>query len=166
MMRTASGPCSAMRPVRSDSSTNSTPSGRCPAIQPTSVCAVGGVRDDQVLEVAGVVHDQVVDDAAVLVAHHRVDGATQLVDLVQVVGDDPLQRVEGLEAEDPELRHVADVEDAGRGTHRAVLLDDPGVLHGHLEAGERDHARPECDVLLVQRRARRARRTCVHPSLP
>ena len=53
---------------------------------------------------------------------------------------------------DLELAHVRDVEDAGVGAHGAVLLDHALVLHGHLPAGERHHARAERDVPVVERR--------------
>ena len=53
---------------------------------------------------------------------------------------------------DLDLAHVRDVEHAGVGAHRAVLLDHALVLDGHLPAGERDHARTERDVAVVEGR--------------
>ena len=96
---------------------------------------------------------------AVAVAHravHRAPDAGRLravgLQLRYVVGDERLHEVARLRAVDPHLAHVADVEEAGRLAHRAVLLDDAGVLHRHVEAGERHHPRTERDVCRVQRR--------------
>ena len=54
---------------------------------------------------------------------------------------------------DVDLAHVRHVEDAGVGADGPVLLDHPLVLDGHLPAGERDKARAECDVAVVERRS-------------
>ncbi len=89
--------------------------GGCVSGDPREVrLGVGGVGDDEVLDVAGVVDDEVVDDVAVVVEHQRVLRLAQLGDLVQVVGEQALQEVEGSETEDSELGHVADVENARR----------------------------------------------------
>jgi hypothetical protein len=50
-----------------------------------------------------------------------------------------------------ELAHVADIEEAGRIPDRVVLVDDPGVLNGHLPPGERHEPRSERDVFGVER---------------
>src|SRR4029453_5878040 len=52
---------------------------------------------------------------------------------------------------DLELAHVRDVEDPGGGADRLVLGDHALVLHGHLPAGERHHARIQRAVPLVER---------------
>src|SRR5207245_1397948 len=52
-----------------------------------------------------------------------------------------------------ELAHVAHVEEPDGAANRSVLLDDPGVLHRHLPATERHHARAGRDVLVIERRA-------------
>ena len=57
-----------------------------------------------------------------------------------------------LRALDPELAHVGDVEDPAVLAHRSMLRDDALVLHGHLPAGEGNHAGAERDVALVERR--------------
>ena len=43
-----------------------------------------------------------------------------------------------LRAADPHLAHVREVEQPRALAHRAVLLEDAGVLDGHLPAGEVD----------------------------
>ena len=63
-----------------------------------------------------------------------------------------LQQVARRRPFDLDLAHVRDVEDAGVGSDGPVLLDHALVLHGHLPAGEGNHARPEGDVTIVERR--------------
>ena len=53
---------------------------------------------------------------------------------------------------DVELTHVRDVEDATVAAHGEVLGDHAVVLHGHLPAGEGNHAGSERDVTVVQGR--------------
>jgi hypothetical protein len=48
---------------------------------------------------------------------------------------------------------VGDVEDTGVGTNGAVLGNHALVLDWHLPARERDHARAQFDVAVVERRA-------------
>ena len=50
-----------------------------------------------------------------------------------------------------DLPHVRDVEQTGRAPHRLVLGHHPGVLDGHVPAGEVDHPRPERAVNPVER---------------
>ena len=47
---------------------------------------------------------------------------------------------------------MRDVEDAAVAPDGAVLRDDALVLHRHLPAGERHHARAGGDMALVERR--------------
>src|SRR5207302_5408866 len=72
--------------------------------------------------------------------------------LVQVVREQALQERVCLRALDLDLSHVRDVEYAGVGAHCTMLLDHALVLDGHLPAGERNHARAEGDVAVVERR--------------
>ena len=48
--------------------------------------------------------------------------------------------------------HVADVEQAGLGAHRQVLVDDARVLHRHVPSAKRHHARAMSAMPGVQRR--------------
>jgi hypothetical protein len=70
-----------------------------------------------------------------------------------VVGGEALQGGERGGPFDLELAHVTDVEAAHGRAHRAMLLDDAAVLHRHLPATERDHARAGPNVRSVERRA-------------
>src|SRR6185503_13851427 len=79
-----------------------------------------------------------------------------------VVGGEALERRERAGPLDLELAHVTDVEAAHRGANSPVLLDDAAVLHRHLPATERDHARAGLDV---RREERRALQRGVHGSL-
>ena len=56
-----------------------------------------------------------------------------------------------MHALDLELTHVRDVEDTAVGAHGAMLGDHAVVLHRHLPAGERDHARAQRHVPLEKR---------------
>ena len=87
-----------------------------------------------------------------LVRQERVLRAAD-VDLLDVVREEPLQRGRHLRPLELEPAHVRDVEDAAVLAHGPVLRDHALVLHGHLPAGERHHARAERDVALVERRA-------------
>jgi hypothetical protein len=55
-----------------------------------------------------------------------------------------------------DLPHVRDVEEPRVLAHRAMLGQDPRVLHRHLEAGELDQARAEGAVAVVEGRAAEA----------
>ena len=113
---------------------------------------VGGVDHEHVVVVGQPVHRQVVHDAAFRVAEGRV---LDLADLEgpRVVGAQALDRGERVGAAHLELAHVADVEEADRAAHRAVLLDDPAVLHRHVPAAEGNHLRARLDVNVAERGA-------------
>ena len=104
---------------------------------------VGGVDHDAVPVVrepaARAVDDHVVDDPAGIVEDQRVARRADRQP-PDVQAGQPGDAGGGSGAGDVDLSHVADVEQAGRRAHRAVLGDDPGVLHGHAPAGERHHA--------------------------
>ena len=97
------------------------------------------------------VEDHVVDDPAALVRDERVLRLAGL-EPVDVVRERRLQQVARGRSLDLELAHVRDVEDARVRAHRLVLRDHALVLDRHLPAGERDHARAECDVAVVEGR--------------
>ena len=97
------------------------------------------------------VDDQVVDDSAGLGRQQRVLRLARR-QAVDVVREHRLQQVACGRPFDLELAHVRDVEDPGVRADSLVLGDHALVLHGHLPAGERDHARAEGDVPAVQGR--------------
>jgi hypothetical protein len=114
--------------------------------------AVRGVADDENAVGRVPVDDEIVDHRAALVAEQRVERAAvfEAADVVghQVVGDRP-----GVLAGEPELAHVADVEEPRRAPHGEVLVDDPGVLDRHLPAGEGHQPAAERAVVVVEGRA-------------
>ena len=61
----------------------------------------------------------------------------------KIVGEQPIEERQGLGSLEPDLAHVADIEDSGRAAHRMVLLDDRGVLDGHFPASELDELAAE-----------------------
>ncbi len=79
------------------------------------------------------------------------------LELVDVVRERALQEVARARPFDLELAHVRHVEDTRVRPHRAVLRDDALVLHRHLPARERHHARAELDVPVVERRVQKRR---------
>ena len=121
-------------------------------LEPREVLVVvGGVRDREVAIVAEAVGEEVVEDAAVLAAQHAVLRAARR--------RSSRRRWRGCAAGSRsacgplrlDLAHVRDVEDAGAGAHRDVLVPDARVLDRHLPAGERDELRARRDVAVVER---------------
>ncbi len=78
-------------------------------------------------------------------------------ELRRVVGSEALHELQRTRAGDPELAHVRAVEETRRRAHRAVLVDQPLVLDGHLPAGEIDELGTGFEVSFVERRAARSR---------
>jgi hypothetical protein len=72
--------------------------------------------------------------------------------LRRVVRRDRLNRRQRVLAGDLDLPHMADVEDAGPGSDRQVLVDDAGVFDWHVPAAELDHPSAKRTVLRVQGR--------------
>jgi hypothetical protein len=67
-----------------------------------------------------------------------------------------LHRSQRLRPRQPNVAHVADIEDAHARAHRHVLVDDSaadrrGILHGHVPAVEVDHLRAHLAMDGVQR---------------
>src|SRR5262245_51560609 len=110
------------------------------------------VHREQIVRVAYAVDGQIVDDRPVRIAEERVVDLAHLQGR-HVVGGQTLERRERARALHLEFAHVAHVEETDGGAHRPVLFDDAGVLHRHLPAPERHHARAGLDVRLVERRA-------------
>jgi hypothetical protein len=124
-----------------------------PFLQPAEISVtIGRVDDQQVAELIQPVGDQVVDDPAPLVGQQRVLSLPRL-DPIDVIRERRLQQLGGARTFDFELAHVGDVENAAVIAHGLVLADDTRVLHRHLPAGERNHARTERNVTVVERRS-------------
>ena len=99
---------------------------------------VGGV-DAQEKVVAGHLVDQnIVHEAAVGVEQ---PGVMRLADfeLAGMVGGDEIGQLRGFRPANLDFAHMADIENAHRVADGVVLVDDPGVLHGHVPAAEVDH---------------------------
>ena len=77
-----------------------------------------------------------------------------------VVGGDEIGQARGFRPADLDLAHVADVEQADRRAHGLVLVDDAGVLHGHVPAAEIDHPGAQRAMDGIQRRVRRSGSAC------
>ncbi len=88
--------------------------------------------------VVDLVHQDVVDEPAVAI---QQAGVVRLADLQLggVVGGNIIDELQRIRAADFDLAHVADVKNAGGAADGVVLLDDAGVLHGHVPAAKIDH---------------------------
>ena len=93
---------------------------------------------------------QVVDDAALRRAENRVLNLAD-VERAHVVRGQRLERRERALTVDLELAHVAHVEEAHRRAHRAMLLQDSAILHGHVPPAEFHHSRARFDMGVVER---------------
>ena len=111
---------------------------------------VGGVRHDVELVVADPPDDDVVNDEAVVGQEVRVLRATRS-DLVEVVRQRVLQRLEHVGPVTAHRAEVADVKDHGVVATREVLGDRARrVLQRHLPAAEGDDLRAQFDVKIVE----------------
>jgi len=93
------------------------------------------------------VNDQVVDDAARLIEHAAIERLAGHLQLVDVVGEKPLEELPHARTLEIGDAHVGDVEDARAATHGVVLGELGAVLQRHVPAAEVDDPGAE---LLVQ----------------
>ena len=84
------------------------------------------------------VHEDVVHHGAVAVAEGGILGV-HVLQLVHVVHGGALQEAAGALARNEEVSHVGNVEEADGLADGFVLLADSGILHRHVESGERHH---------------------------
>ena len=112
--------------------------------QPLEVLlAVAGVHADEQVLGGAPVDDHVVDDAAVLAAEAAVLGLA-VGDLGEVVREDAVERLERLRAAEDHLAHVGDVEEAGAGAHRLVLVEEPEYWTGMSQPANSTMRAPDC----------------------
>ena len=97
------------------------------------------------------VDEQIVYDTTIRAAQKCVPGEPN-GELTHIGGGDVLQKCERVLAFDPKFTHVTHIEDAGPFTHRAVFVDDAGVLDRHIPTAELDHTGIEGQVLRVEYR--------------
>jgi len=87
-----------------------------------------------------------------LMVTNRGDHLFLVVNAACKAQDQRLERGRRARALEPDLAHVRDVEEPGRGARMVVLGQDPGgVLHRHVVAGEWHHLRAKLAVQRVQR---------------
>src|SRR5579883_40610 len=121
---------------------------------------IAGVDAEEEVIAGDLVDEDVVDEAAVLVEEAGVVGLSGF-ELVDRVGGEEIGEARGFRAADLDFAHVADVEYANAGADGVVLLDDAGVLHGHIPAAEIDHSGAQRAVHGIERRGAE-RRSCGH----
>ncbi|MCY1451164.1 hypothetical protein D9M71_680190 [compost metagenome] len=110
----------------------------------------GGVDHQEQFVIAQVSDHQIIKDAALFVDEHGValHAYRQVDDIHRHQG---FQCLGGIGAAQTDLAHVRDVEQASLFTGVQVLLHHAqGVLHRHVVAGERDHARAQFQVQGVE----------------
>jgi len=99
---------------------------------------VGGVDAQEVVVLGDLVDQDIVYEPAVLVEQPGVARLAGL-QVVDGVGGDEIGELGGFEAVDFDLAHVADIEKADGAAHGVVLIDDAGVLDGHVPSAEIHH---------------------------
>jgi hypothetical protein len=67
-----------------------------------------------------------------------------------VVGEDMVHKALGVGALDAHLAHVRDVEHTAGLAHGIVLVDDRGILDGHVETSERRDEGAQCHMFVVE----------------
>ena len=112
---------------------------------------VGGVDAEEIMIVGDFVDQDVVHEAAVFVEQAGVMGLSEF-QLLDGVGGDVVGEFGGFGAANLDLAHVADIEDAHGVAHGVVLVDDSGVLDGHVPAAEIHHPGAEGTMDRVQGR--------------
>lgn len=112
---------------------------------------VGRVRDDHEAVLARAVDDEVVDHAARALQEKGVLRAAG-GDGRDVARQRVVEGVDRLGADDEDLGHVREVEEAGGSAHGVVLGEIAGVADRHLPPGEVGEGRAGGDVHLVQGR--------------
>ena len=112
---------------------------------------IAGVHDEHVGVGAAAVDEQVVHERALLRQERRVVRAP-VGELADVVGSHALKVSRRAASRHLELAHVRDVEDPDALAHGLVLLEDAGVLDGHLPAAEIDQLRAELAVQVIEGR--------------
>ena len=110
----------------------------------------GGVDHQEQRVVAQVGDHQVVEDAALLIGEHGIAlHAHRQVD--DIHRHQAFQGLGGIAAAQGDLAHVRDIEQAGLLAGVQVFLEHAQrVLHRHVIAGERHHARTQFQVQGVQ----------------
>ena len=99
---------------------------------------VGGVDTKEVMVLGDLVDQDVVHESAVRIEQ---PGVLRLADfqLVDGVGGGEIGELRGLRPVDFDLTHVADIENPDGAAHGLVLVDDSGVLDGHVPPAEIHH---------------------------
>ena len=101
---------------------------------------IARIDAEEEVVVGDLVHQNIVHEPAVLVEKPGVVRLSQL-QLGDGIGGDVVGEKRGFGTADFDLAHVADIEDAHRGAHRIVFVDDAGILDGHIPSTEIDHLR-------------------------
>ena len=95
-------------------------------------------------------NDQIIDRAALVVKQHPVTAGMDR-HIGDGHGDERVQSRFTAITVDQKFSHVAGVEKRDGLTGMLVFSEDPFVLHGHFPSAERDDARVEGNVFIVQR---------------
>ena len=115
--------------------------------------ARGSVDDQPVLVVCEVINDQIVDHAAIRIQHAGVQRLAEVLEPVDVVGDQVAQELPNLPATEVDHGHVRNIEYAGIRAYGVMLLLLGAIVQRHVPAAEIDDAGIRGHVLIVKRRS-------------
>ena len=121
-------------------------------LEMSEISILGRGVDDNKQAVAEPGRHQIVEDAARLVQQQRVTHPLR-AETANVAGHQCLECGPRVGSGEKCLAHMGDIEQPGLGAGVQMLGKDAGrILHRHLVAGERHHARAERLMELVKRR--------------
>ena len=107
-------------------------------IQARSLSCVAAFGDDAKPVVIHIINDEIVNHAAFAVEHAGVERAASGFELVDVIGEQQLQKIARGPALEVGHHHVRNVEHAGIAAHLMVLLNLRTVVQRHIPAAEID----------------------------
>ena len=112
---------------------------------------IRGVDADEDMVVGDLVDQDVVNESAVIVEQAGVLRLT-LLEARDIVGGEEVGAADGFGSQDFDLAHVADIEQADGFPYGVVLVDEAGVLDGHVPSAEVDHFGAEGAMYGIERR--------------
>ena len=112
--------------------------------------AGGGIHHHTVTKV-GEVDDQVIHHAALLVEHAAVQRLTDVLQALDVIGQQVLQIALGLMAADIHNGHVRHIKHPALAAHLMVFLDLRTIVQRHVPTAEVDHFCPQSEVQVIKR---------------
>ena len=118
---------------------------------PGQVLVAGrGIHHHAVTKV-GQVNDQIIHHPALLIEHAAVEGFTDTLQALDIIGQQVLQIGLGMAATDIHHGHVRHIEHPAVATHLMVLLDLRAIVQRHVPTAEVDHLGTQGEVQVIER---------------